>query len=66
MQFHIYFITTVGQKAGIWQAGGGGQAREKEGKGGEGQANAPRRLNQAQGDTQGAPWPAEEEREALC
>ena len=49
-----------------WPGLGGGRARERQGKGGKGQAHAPRRLCQAQGGTQGAPWPAEEEKEAPC
>ena len=38
-----------------WPGLGGGRARERQGKGGEGQAHAPRRLHRAQGATQGAP-----------
>ena len=49
-----------------WPGLGGGRARERQGKGGKGQAHAPRRLCQAQGATQGAPWPAEEEQGAPC
>ena len=43
------------QKTSKWPGLGGGRARERQGKGGKGQAHAPRRLYRAQGDTQGAP-----------
>ena len=58
--------TKVPEKTRKWPGLGGGRARERQGKGGKGQAHAPRRLCQAQGATQGAPWPAEEEQQALC
>ena len=43
------------RKTSKWPGLGGGRARERQGKGGKGQAHAPRRLYRAQGDTQGAP-----------
>ena len=58
--------TKVPEKTRKWPGLGGGRARERQGKGGKGQAHAPRRLCQAQGGTQGAPWPAEEEQGAPC
>ena len=60
------FEALAPQKTSKWPGLGGGRARERQGKGGKGQAHAPRRLCQAQGGTQGAPWPAEEEQGAPC
>ena len=61
-QFEALASRTTRKSSGL----GGGRARERQGKGGKGQAHAPRRLCQAQGGTQGAPWPAEEEQGAPC
>ena len=59
-KYHLYltphqFEALASHTTRKWSGLGGGRARERQGKGGKGQAHAPRRLHRAQGATQGAP-----------